>query len=244
VDPAQLIKHAKSWESQYQGGNMWGSWDCYLTAYRDILGLQLPEHEKYAAWETLAIESGFRFLHSEFALVCDFPEILKVDDRNRPHCADGPSHRWRDGWSLYHWHGVRVPDYIIEQPDTITIQSIREEQNTEVRRVMVERYGYERYIRDAGLQLIAKCADDDVRVGLRSARLFKDDTLILLDMLNSTPEPDGTTKRYVLPIDPAAYNGRAGLDCLAAMASTWRKRSDPTRLYFKQPEDYAPMIET
>ncbi len=30
-----------------------------------------------------------------------------VDDRGQPHCDDGPSHRWRDGFEIYHLHGVR-----------------------------------------------------------------------------------------------------------------------------------------
>jgi len=101
---------AQQWSSVYQGGNMWAGYDCYITAYRDILGLKLPEHYAYAAWEQAAIHGGFRVMHQEFCIVSDFPEHILVDEQNRPHCADGPSHKWRDGWSLYHWHGVRIPD--------------------------------------------------------------------------------------------------------------------------------------
>lgn len=36
------------------------------------------------------------------------------DEQNRPHCETGPSHEWRDGWKLYHWHGVKVPAHWIE----------------------------------------------------------------------------------------------------------------------------------
>ena len=104
------IQYALGWHSAYQGGNMWAAFDCYLTSFRDVLGLYLPCHEKYVAWEQAAIHGGFRVLHPEFCIVSDFPEIIRVDGQNRPHCADGPSHKWRDGWSLYHWHGVRIPD--------------------------------------------------------------------------------------------------------------------------------------
>jgi hypothetical protein len=104
------IQYALGWHSAYQGGNMWAAFDCYLTSFRDVLGLYLPCHEKYVAWEQAAIHGGFRVLHPEFCIVSDFPEIIRVDGQNRPHCADGPSHKWRDGWALYHWHGVRIPD--------------------------------------------------------------------------------------------------------------------------------------
>lgn len=88
---------------------MWAALPSYLSAARDILGLRLPEHEKYRFWEEAAIHGGFRVMHEKFCIVSDFPEILTVDEQNRPHNETGPSHRWRDGWELYHWHGVRVP---------------------------------------------------------------------------------------------------------------------------------------
>ena len=86
---------------------MWAAYECYLTAYRDVLGLKLPIYDKYRAWEQTAIHGGFRIMHKEFCIVSDFPEFIKIDEQNRPHCATGPSHRWRDGWELFHLHGVR-----------------------------------------------------------------------------------------------------------------------------------------
>lgn len=240
-----FMECAANWWRMYQGGNMWSSWDCYLTAFRDVIGLRLPEYEKYAAWEACAIEGGFRFMHEDFCIVSDRPEILTVDERNRPHGEAGPSHRWRDGWSLYYWHGVQVSAQVVEHPETITIKQIREESNAEVRRVMTERYGYERYCADAKLTKVDECPANHPIIGLRTARLWRDDGgLTLLDVLNSSPEPDGTVRRYVIAVDAEAYDGRAGRECLAASASTWRKRSDNTALFFPSPEAYAPVAES
>lgn len=226
---------------------MWSGWPSYLSAFRDVLGLVLPEHDKYKAWEACAIEGGFRIVHEEFCIVSDRPEVLTVDERNRPHNATGPSHKWRDGWSLYHYHGVVVPPDVIEDRASITIKRIRDETNAEVRRVMIELYGYDRYCADAGLTLVDECSDNHKLVGLRTAKLWRDDSvgeqLALLDMLNSTPEPDGSVRRYVIAVDPNAYGGRAARECLAAMASTWRRRSDNS-LFYASPEDYAPMAES
>ena len=127
------IQNAVRWSYAYQGGNMWASYECYLTAMRDIIGLRLPTHKKYAAWEQCAIHGGFRVLHPEFCIVSDFPEVLKVDEQNRPHCETGPSHRWRDGWSLYHWHGVKVPAHWIEQRETLDPNEVIKADNVEQR---------------------------------------------------------------------------------------------------------------
>jgi hypothetical protein len=238
------LQCAQRWWTLYQGGNMWSAWDCYLSAFRDVLGLRLPEHDLYRAWEACAIEGGFRVVHEEFCIVSDRPEVLSVDARNRPHGEAGPSHRWRDGWSLWYWHGVQVPQHVVESPESITLTEIRAERNAEVRRVMIERFGHERYCREAALQVVDQCSADHRFVGLRTARLLRDADVTLLDLLNSTPEPDGTVKRYVIPVDPDAYSGRAGREVLAAAASTWRKRSDTSQLVYARPEDYAPMVES
>ena len=95
-----------SWKF-YQGGNMWSSYDSFLSAGRDILGLELPIYEKYEAWERCAKLGGFRYMHEEFCIVSDFPDFIHVDEQKRPHCDFGPSHRWADGFEIYHLDGVR-----------------------------------------------------------------------------------------------------------------------------------------
>jgi hypothetical protein len=232
----------------YQGGNMWAAWDCYLTAARDILGLHLPSHSAYEAWERCAKNGGFRIVHEKFCMVSDFPCVLERDEENRPHCATGPSHQWRDGWSLYYWHGVKVTRQIIEAPDTMTIAQIEAETNAEVRRVMIDRYGPKRYLEDSGATVVQEMPTDHPIIGLRTARLLRkevsnDETIIIVDLLDSTPAPDGHTKRYQLRIDPNAYDGAASRDCLAAVASTWRMMPDGS-LAFKDYRDYAPAFES
>jgi hypothetical protein len=206
---------------------MWAGWSAYLSAYRDILGLRLPIYEKFKAWEDCSIHGGFRFMHEEFCMVCDFPEILKKDDQNRPHCDDGPSHRWRDGWSLYHVHGVRVPRYVIEEPHLITVKLIEDETNAEVRRVMIDRYpgGPSKYITDSG----SKILDHDERWGtLRIKHLDDDEDIVMLEVVNRTPEPTGKFKRYHLRVPPTCRT--------AHEAVAWT--------FGKTPETYNPVFES
>jgi hypothetical protein len=193
------------------------------------------------------MEGGFRVMHEEFCIVSDFPERICKDDQNRPHSDDGPSHRWRDGWELYHIHGVLVTRQIVMEPQTLTTQQIDAEENAEVRRVMIQRFGQERYVRESGAKVVASIGADHEIIGLRTAQLLRkevpnDEPLVILDMLNSTPEPDGTTKRYMIRIDPNAYGGKASQDCLAAMASTYRMPDGS--LLFASPQDYAPAFES
>jgi hypothetical protein len=79
---------------------------------------------------------------------------LRVDAENRPHCDDGPSHRWRDGWELYYIHGVKVTRQIVVAPESLTLAQVRKEGNAEVRRVMIERMGWDKFVSEAKLKVI------------------------------------------------------------------------------------------
>jgi hypothetical protein len=56
--------------------------------------------------------------------------------------------------NLYFWHGVLVPAFVVVKPEWITIDHIRQEENAEVRRVMVERMGWERFCDDAKMRVV------------------------------------------------------------------------------------------
>jgi len=38
------------------------------------------------------------------------------DEEGRLHCEDKKALEYPDGWGVYSWHGVRVPDFVIEKP--------------------------------------------------------------------------------------------------------------------------------
>ncbi|WP_116613124.1 DUF6745 domain-containing protein [Paraburkholderia unamae] len=158
VDPLFMLRCAQNWYRMYQGGNMWSAWDCYLTAYRDVLGLVLPAHERYRAWEACSLEGGFRIMHEEFCIVSDRPEVLLKDEQNRPHCETGPSHRWRDGWELFFWHGVEVPrEWILEK--RITVADALNWPNVEQRRAACEILGWSTVLESP--ELNPKVIDED-----------------------------------------------------------------------------------
>jgi uncharacterized protein DUF6745 len=141
------LESATAWGKVYQGGNMWAALECYLTAARDVLGLKLASHAAYAYWEQAAINGGFRWMHPKFCLVSDFPEVLRLDADNRPHAEFGPSHRWRDGWSIWHLNGVRVEQWMAEShPDDMDARRILQVENVDQRRELIRRMGMERIV--------------------------------------------------------------------------------------------------
>jgi hypothetical protein len=148
------LASADRWEHVYQSGNMEASDECFLTAARDIFGIQFTNHAGYAAWERAAINGGFRWMHPKFCLVSDFPEVLRVNARNQPHAEFGPSRRWRDGWSLWHLNGVRVEQWMAEShPDEIDAREVLQILNVDQRRELIRRMKVERFIYQLGPRL-------------------------------------------------------------------------------------------
>jgi hypothetical protein len=147
---------------------------------------------------------------------------------HRPHAEDGPAVGW-EGWGVYAIHGVRVPAKVVEAPETLTPAEIAAEPNAEVRRIMVERFGPERYIRESDAETIHEDTD-----GLgHPRRLLRlpqtdDEPLAMVEVINSTPEPDGTHKRYMLRVPPAMTT------CQEAVAWTFNAT----------PDEYAVAVET
>jgi hypothetical protein len=130
-----------------QHGNTSVPNECYLTAERDILGLKLAPHAVYAYWEQAAINGGFRWMHHRFCLVSDFPEVLRVNASKQPHAELGPSHRWRDGWSLWYLNGVEVEQWMAEShPDDMDARRVLQVENVSQRRELIRRLGIERIV--------------------------------------------------------------------------------------------------
>jgi len=159
---------------------------------------------------------------------------------HRLHNESGPAIEF-SGWSVYSIHGVRVPKYVVERPQEITIQKINTEKNGEVQRVMIERYGEDRYIVDSGMQPIAR---DDRFGDIYIKEVEAGKPIAKIRVTNRSPEPDGSYRVYWLNFNPAHYNGDAGRIPQAAVASTWRTKEGGRELFFRDWKHYSPVLET
>ena len=89
-----------------------------------------------------------------------------------------------------------MPAFVVVRPDWITAKHIQTESNAEVRRVMLERYGTARYLRDIGAKRVQ--ADD---YGELYEATFADGlNFKMVKVINGTPEPDGSYKEYMLGV--------------------------------------------
>lgn len=72
---------------------------------------------------------------------------------------------------------------------------------------MLEHYGYDRYLTESGAEPINK---DETGILWRIA-LAGDEDVVMVEVVNSTPEPDGTSRTYWLRVPPGTRTAKAGV---------------------------------
>ena len=188
--------------SSFKSG-IWGSiygqhdadWLGFYDYFYEVCGL-VQETKKLSGLWKIAESAGWALPHENICWVSERHNVLKLDDKGRPHCLSGPAIAYPDGWEIYAVNGVRVPEYVVKYPQEISVEKIHETNNVEVRRVMVERYGPGRYLQDAG----ATAVHTDKYGTLYRVEQIGDEPLVMVKVTNSTPEPDGHFKDYWLRV--------------------------------------------
>ncbi len=136
--------------------------------------------------------------------VCEQPTTLTFDAGGRLHNETGPALCFSDGFAAHVFHGVAVERRIVEHPGTITLSEIDQASNIELRRVLLERYGQARYLQDSGAEVIHQ---DDFGILYRKP-MGSDEPLVMVKVVNSTREPDGSYKDYFLRVPPHMKTAR------------------------------------
>jgi len=222
--------------NMWNGGNQWSGWVSYLSFFRHVVQLKEIDYTDWDCYEQLCIKSGPRVVHEDFCLISDRYQTLTINSRNQPHNDTGPFATWSDGSALYSVNNVRVPNWVIDNSEKITVEAIEDEANLEVRRVMLNKFGQERYILESNSEVVH--ADDFGTLYRKD--MGEDEPLMMVKVVNSTPEPDGSFKDYFIRVSPTAYGGLK--TARAAVASTWRKADGS--MVFEDPNDYVCSIQT
>jgi hypothetical protein len=122
------------------------------------------------------------------------------------------------------WRGVPVTERVAFRPETITVAEVLGERNAELRRVLLERFGFERFMPAAGAAVVDRDRDAGGERQLLRLKLDGDEDLVCVAV--ACPS---TGRRYLLRVPPAMKT------CRQAVAWT---------AGFDDPELYHPLAET
>jgi len=105
-----------------------------------------PEFLKVVeSMKQLLAECGWIFMFHNVCYVCSRPTQLYLDSEYRLHAEGESAIAFADGYSLYFHHGVILPEkYGQIHPDLWQAQWLLEERNAELKRILIQKMGYDR----------------------------------------------------------------------------------------------------
>ncbi|APE35190.1 hypothetical protein BOX37_15940 [Nocardia mangyaensis] len=155
----------------------------------------------------VAAQAGWWWPYAKVAVITERPLELHRDEAGRLDRGDGPALAYADGFVLHAWRGMPVTAEFLDSLRSLTPQRIREEENAELRRVMLEYYGYDRYLTESDARPLHR---DETGILWRIA-LDGDEDVVMVEVVNSTPEPDGAYRTYWLRVPPTTRTAREGV---------------------------------
>ena len=165
-----------------------------------VNGLNIEKLEKINYLIALIETTGLGLYFEQACVISDKPCVLQLDGENRLHDIEGPAIKYRDGYAKYYVHGVRVPEMVIMRPEEITVKMIIDEENAEVRRVMIDQFGADKFIQESDSEVV----DEDSEFGtLFRIELEDDEPIVMVKVVNSSPDPEtGEFHDYFLRVPP------------------------------------------
>ena len=164
------------------------------------------------------------FPFEEVVLASERPMANHLDDQGGLHNLTGPALTYADGWVLWALRGIVVSKEVVQKFDQLTAGEIANEKNAELRRVLIEVLGLPRFLRESG----ARKMHDDKWGTLWRMEFAGEEPMVMVELPDSTPRPDGQARTYFLRVPPTVKTPHE--------AVAWS--------FHKSPDDYDPEQQT
>lgn len=100
-----------------------------------------------------------------------------------------------------------MPEALITNRKKLSPFWIDRTPNAELRRVMIEIYGWEKYLKKSG----AKLVHEDDCGKLYRKEVAESEAIQAVEVVNKTPEPDGSLQKYLLRVPPEIQTAKAAV---------------------------------
>lgn len=119
---------------------------------------------------------------------------------NKLHNSRGPAVTTPNGTRHYYWRGVHVDQKLWNEMPNMKARDIISMTNLELRRVVIERVGFDKLKKEA--RPIDTQKVEGGKNILYVLEMKDDENAVFAELVNSTPEPDGSRKIYYLRVPP------------------------------------------
>lgn len=175
--------------------------DLLLVSFFQSIGLFGAE--EYRGFFEAFRAGGWWWTLEDIVVWCDNPTVLNVTN-NMLHCLDGPAVSFDGKLDVFAVNGRIVPARIICEP--VTVADVQFEENAEIRAILLNRLGLDNYIKQSNSHVIS--SDDYGVLYHVETPLEIEPFMCLVEVTNSSPEPDGTFRKYYLRVPPTMNSAR------------------------------------
>lgn len=213
ASPKEVIQFFPNKKKEYFDNVIYGQHNADTFAYYDFF-LNCKEfdektkneiREKIVPLMTIAQNVNWWWALEDKAVLSERAVEIHFDAGNRLHRENDMAIKYADGWGFYSWHGYTIPDdktWIITNKEKLNPDVIEKESNAELRRIMLEVFGFDKYL----AKRKAKVVSEDVDVNGNPRRLLEmkvgNENIRVLEVTNGTVEPDGTLRKFHLGAMP------------------------------------------
>ena len=207
-------------------GGACASWVARYDAYHSLGVLTDSEMSDVFALRAFYRCAWDHILLDECAIVVRRP-TLSLDVDGNLHSADGPAVLWGDGHPEYAHHGIWISEQIALRPRTVTRSDYLAISDTEVRRALAERAGWEWIAELLGAEVVDSWQDPATRLEYElleypGGKLLRKRSPIL---------QDGTRPWYVEPVHEELRHAQAARKWQATGDDVGACEDDPSLDY-------------
>jgi hypothetical protein len=139
-------------------GSFESGWLSNYSFFRDVVGIEIDS--RIDGFITLSKYVSWWCVYNGCAIFSQKPIEINMRDGRLLHNESGPSIRFADGFCVWSIEGHHVTEQIVMRPETMTIKQIDSEKNSDIQAIMLERFGWERYIDESGAVAIDSRQND------------------------------------------------------------------------------------
>lgn len=139
-----------------------GRWAVWVSDFKYLCEVFNFSHPIIDALVDIAESSHYWMAYGDpdgdngYLILCDSPSVCKIDGPNSDrHNETGPAFQW-EGFELYYWNNTLIPPWFIENKlnGTLSSKDVTKESNQEMRRILMQIYGWRNWIHDEGAKVI------------------------------------------------------------------------------------------
>lgn len=206
-------EYPRGWEmiKEHDLHGIWGDvrrWSFYWNPVRGVFNMpiigqvemELLKKEKLQDAYEIAKEGFLYFPFELYCIVVERPTAIYTNEEGTLLSRlDGPALEFSGDAGIWAVNGVMVPREALDGRG-LTAAKIDNTANVEARRVLIEAYGQDKWLRDSGGEMIQ--SDGYGELWKRPQRRREEEDVVMVKVVNSTPEPDGHYKDYWLRVPP------------------------------------------